>query len=68
MGILQLGENKIEIKVTNTLIGLLEGKTFDDYDTHTLRNVNELLWTHNNVKIEKQEHENLAEAIKWNNI
>lgn len=39
--ILQLGENEIEIKVTNTLIGLLEGKSFD-YDTHTLKNVNEL--------------------------
>ncbi|MBU7591417.1 glycosyl hydrolase [Metabacillus halosaccharovorans] len=39
--ILQLGENEIEIKVTNTLIGLLEGKSFD-YNTHTLKNVNEL--------------------------
>ncbi|HZH62529.1 MAG TPA: glycosyl hydrolase [Metabacillus sp.] len=39
--ILNHGENEIEVKVTNTLIGLLEGKSFD-YDTHTLLNVNEM--------------------------
>ncbi|PMC37965.1 hypothetical protein CJ195_10235 [Bacillus sp. UMB0899] len=36
--ILKAGKNEIEVKVTNTLIGLLEGKTFD-YETHTLFNV-----------------------------
>ncbi len=36
--ILKAGENEIEVKVTNTLIGLLEGKTFD-YETHKLSNV-----------------------------
>jgi hypothetical protein len=36
--ILKEGENEIEVKVTNTLIGLLEGKSFD-YDTHTLKDV-----------------------------
>ena len=39
--ILNPGENEIEVIVTNTLIGLLEGKSFD-YDTHTLQNVNEM--------------------------
>lgn len=36
--ILNEGENLVEVKVTNTLIGLLEGKLFD-YDTHTLQEV-----------------------------
>ncbi|MBY0147011.1 glycosyl hydrolase [Neobacillus niacini] len=34
--ILNKGDNEIEVKVTNTLIGLLEGKSFD-YGTHTLK-------------------------------
>jgi alpha-L-rhamnosidase len=34
--ILKEGENEIEVKITNTLIGLLEGKSFD-YGSHTLK-------------------------------
>src|SRR5699024_5466784 len=36
--ILQSGYNNVEVEVTNTLIGLLEGKYFD-YDSHTLKDV-----------------------------
>jgi hypothetical protein len=36
--LLREGMNEIEVKVTNTLIGLLEGKTFN-YETHTLQDV-----------------------------
>ncbi|MBO0995384.1 glycosyl hydrolase [Bacillus sp. SD088] len=36
--ILSEGENVIDVKVTNTLVGLLEGKYFDD-ETHTLKDV-----------------------------
>lgn len=35
------GENLIEVKVTNTLIGMLEGKYFD-YESHTLKDVSSL--------------------------
>jgi hypothetical protein len=41
MEILNEGSNDVEVIVTNTLIGLLEGKTFD-YKTHTLQSVLEL--------------------------
>ncbi|MBN2980175.1 MULTISPECIES: glycosyl hydrolase [Cohnella] len=34
--LLRTGDNKVEVIVTNTLIGLLEGRTFDDR-THTLQ-------------------------------
>ncbi|MEH7254038.1 glycosyl hydrolase [Neobacillus niacini] len=36
--ILQPGENTVEVRITNTLIGLLEGKYFD-YEEHQLREV-----------------------------
>jgi hypothetical protein len=36
--ILVPGENVIEVQVTTTLIGLLEGKYFD-YDTHSLKDI-----------------------------
>lgn len=36
--LLSVGENVIEVKVTNTLVGLLEGKYFDD-ETHTLKDI-----------------------------
>src|SRR5699024_11832408 len=39
--ILQSGDNSIEVEVTNTLIGLLEGKYFD-YDSHTLKDVKDI--------------------------
>ncbi|MNI91519.1 hypothetical protein D3C73_1491970 [compost metagenome] len=35
---LHQGDNELEIRVTNTLIGLLEGLTFD-YETHTLQRI-----------------------------
>jgi hypothetical protein len=41
--ILQDGSNVIEVKVTNTLIGMLEGKYFD-YESHTLKEVSEKKW------------------------
>jgi len=39
--LLKKGENLIEVKVANTLIGMLEGKYFD-YESHTLKNVSGL--------------------------
>ncbi|MOA22987.1 hypothetical protein D3C78_1435850 [compost metagenome] len=42
ISILREGDDDIEIVVTKTLIGLLEGKTFD-YKTHTLQPVLRLL-------------------------
>ncbi|WP_176550385.1 glycosyl hydrolase [Bacillus sp. AFS037270] len=39
--ILHLGENELEVRITNTLIGLLEGKYFD-YQEHQLREVTSL--------------------------
>lgn len=53
--ILSEGENIVEVKVTNTLIGLLEGKYFDD-DSHTLKDVR---------KIEKEDlHRKGRESIE----
>ncbi|MCR8635354.1 glycosyl hydrolase [Paenibacillus radicis (ex Xue et al. 2023)] len=40
--VLQNGENLIEIRVTNTLVGLLEGKTFN-YATHKIERIEDLL-------------------------
>ncbi|WP_028549768.1 hypothetical protein [Paenibacillus sp. UNC451MF] len=37
--LLRKGANQVEVKVTNTLSGLLEGKYFD-YASHTLQPVN----------------------------
>ncbi|OAK71262.1 glycosyl hydrolase [Lederbergia galactosidilytica] len=39
--ILSEGKNIVEVKVTNTLVGLLEGKYFDDA-THTLKDVRKI--------------------------
>ena len=36
--VIQAGENVVEVRITNTLIGLLEGKYFD-YEDHKLREV-----------------------------
>jgi len=38
---LKVGENTLEVRVTNTLVGLLEGKFFD-YDRHQLLNIEDL--------------------------
>jgi len=39
--ILHQGDNELEVRITNTLIGLLEGKYFD-YQEHQLREVTSL--------------------------
>jgi len=39
--ILKQGDNLIEVRVTNTLVGLLEGKIFD-YATHSLRRIQDI--------------------------